>query len=302
MRLFLLLPLLPIFAPDFAPCNHAPPEPAEAFEIRSGERVRDWCERLESDGSAVTCAAVRRSAARLEPGREGWFGLLSGNGNRYEFLPPPIARLNRFEGLFVPGRYQRRADETVDDLILRLLAKTEARLRDSPRDDDPYNVPGLEFTGYRQMTLASIVEKEAASNRDYERVAAVFLNRLRNNEVLGSCPTVEYALGYHRPFLLYEDLKLDSPYNVYKRRGLPPTPIAFFSDEAFEAFDAVRRPIDSADYYFVYDWTNGELVFAEDYSDHRRNSELARERFINRFGKDRLYQKYEDLFYELPGS
>lgn len=260
-----------------------------AFEIRVGERVQDWCTRLESRpavGARVTCDAVQRSAAALQPAPD-----------RFDFVPAPMNRLNRFEGLFVPDRYQLSATESVDDLILRLLEVTARRLDRSERSDAEYNIPGLEFNVYRQMTLASIIEKEAASNRGYERVAAVFLNRLRDNEVLGSCPTVEYALGYHRPFLLFKDLELKSPYNVYKRRGLPPTPIAFFSEEAFAA---VRRPIDSADYFFVFDWTSGDLVFAEDYGAHKRNAAVARKKFIAKFGKETLYRKYDGLFYEMP--
>ncbi|MCR9142330.1 MAG: endolytic transglycosylase MltG [bacterium] len=272
----------------------------DSFEIRIGERVRDWCERLEArqaqnppaavDEQALNCATIRRAAATLQP-----------VGPRFDFVPAPDDRLNRFEGLFVPGRYSRLAGESVNDLVLRLLEATADRLerkRDGIASAD-YNIPGLEFNAYRQMILASIVEKEAASNRGYEGVAAVFLNRLRDNEVLGSCPTVEYALGYHRPFLLFKDLELKSPYNVYKRRGLPPTPIAFFSDEAFAA---VRNPIDSAAYFFVYDWTTGDLIFADDYGAHKRNAKGARERFIAKFGKETIYKKYDGLFYELPAG
>ncbi|MEQ9365924.1 MAG: endolytic transglycosylase MltG [Leptospirales bacterium] len=310
----------------------------ESFEIRVGERVRDWCARVESENASVdallgaagsdspaagpgqsplmkaqtqpgdgrtetasrsetpadriedslTCDAVRRVA-----------GTLRLPGERFAFLPAPVDRLNRFEGLFVPGRYTRESGESVDDLIRRLLEATGRRLRRGGISVADYNIPGLEFNAYRQMTLASIVEKEAASNRGYEGVAAVFLNRLRENEVLGSCPTVEYALGYHRPFLLFKDLELKSPYNAYKRRGLPPTPIAFFSDEAFAA---VREPIDSAAYFFVYDWTTGDLIFADDYGAHKRNARGARERFIAKFGKETLYKKYDGLFYEMPAQ
>lgn len=303
--------------------EHADPDAAgsRSFEIRVGERVRDWCERLGrdavSDGSAadpeasddsllaadpagiatsgaqgvsesLDCAAVRRSAGRLQFSEP-----------RFAFVPPPVERINRFEGLFVPGRYTRASDESVDALIRRLLEATARRLERGGIDVAEYNIPGLEFGPYRQLILASIVEKEAASNRGYEGVAAVFLNRLRDNEVLGSCPTVEYALGYHRPFLLFKDLELKSPYNVYKRRGLPPTPIAFFSDGAF---DAVRRPIDSAAYFFVFDWTTGDLIFADDYGAHKRNAAGARKRFIAQFGEETIYKRYDGLFYEMPAA
>ena len=197
----------------------------------------------------------------------------------------------------MPGQYELRSDESSAELVRRLLRRSAERLAQIRRSSTPYSIAGTGLSEYEQLTLASIVEKEAASNRGYERVAAVFLNRLRAREVLGSCPTVEYALGYHRPFLLFKDLEIQSPYNVYKRKGLPPTPIAFFSNGALQA---VRQPIDSEDFFFVYDWTTGELVFAVEYSDHKRNAQVARKNFIRRFGDDGLYQKYDGLFYELP--
>jgi UPF0755 protein len=112
---------------------------------------------------------------------------------------------------------------------------------------------------------------------------------------LCSCPALEYALGYHRPFLTIEDLKLDSPYNLYKYPGLPPTPICFFSDAALEA---VRTPPDTRWLFFVFDWTGNELKFAEDWADHRRNVEEARARYERKFGKKGLYEKYPGRYYE----
>lgn len=273
--------------------SSATPDTPGYFEIRVGERVRDWCDRLEQqfgDGSGLIvpdCRAVRTAAAGLE----------LPDTPRYAFVPGPAARLNRFEGLFVPGQYSLRAGESVADLIARLLEASADRLAAAPAASTIIESPKLRMTEYRQLTLASIVEKEAASNREYDRVAAVFLNRLKQNDVLGSCPTVEYALGYHRPFLLFKDLEIQSPYNVYKRRGLPPTPIAFFSDGALAA---VRQPADTKDFFFVFDWTTGDLHFAEGYGAHKRNAAAARKRFIAKFGDGSLYKRYDDLFYELP--
>jgi UPF0755 protein len=74
--------------------------------------------------------------------------------------------------------------------------------------------------------LASIVEAETAQNAEKPKVAGVYLNRLRRGEKLRADPTVLFALGnpkVHR--VLYKHLKVDSPYNTYKYRGLPPGPI-----------------------------------------------------------------------------
>lgn len=152
----------------------------------------------------------------------------------------------------------------------------------------------------QRVILASIVEKEAVSNQQYERVASAFLNRLSTGQVLGSCPTVEYGLGYHRPFLLFKDLELQSDYNVYRRPGLPPGPVAQFSDDAYRA---VLNPARTRDVFFVYDWTSGQLHFAVEYREHKNNAARARKNFIERYGKDMMYRRFDDLYYEdLPES
>jgi UPF0755 protein len=72
-----------------------------------------------------------------------------------------------------------------------------------------------------------------------DQVAIVFHRRLRSGIPFGSCPSVEYVLGSHRPFLTSDDVSIHSPYNLYKKPGLTPTPICFFSDSALQ--DALRR-------------------------------------------------------------
>jgi len=101
--------------------------------------------------------------------------------------------------------------------------------------------PVAQLTPYQQLILASIVEKEDIAGKNYDLVASVFLNRLTWGDCLASCPTVEYALGYHRAFLTRYDISIPSPYNVYLRKGLPPTPICFFSDRALQAVRNARQ-------------------------------------------------------------
>ncbi len=280
--------------------------------VREGERMRDFCARLE-ERKVTTCAALRELAARY-PLAE------------YPFVPPRDDRLNRFEGVFRPGaytvtipaaelrstrspgvacsvefhggepRFSGSCVEELEILNVRIARRIVDQLIRAVADRyTPASAPN-NLSLQEQMILASIVEKEAVANRDYDLVAAVFHNRLRRNMTLGSCPTVEYALGFHRPFLLFKDLEIASPYNVYKRAGLPPTPIAFFSDGAFRA---VREPSGDRELvFFVYDWTNGKLFFAADYRKHVKFAITARENFIREFGKENMYKKFPDKFYE----
>jgi UPF0755 protein len=84
----------------------------------------------------------------------------------------------------------------------------------------------LAMSRHDVMALASIVEKEARLPEERPVIAAVYVNRLRTGMLLQADPTVQYALGKHVARVLYKDLAIDSPYNTYRNKGLPPGPIA----------------------------------------------------------------------------
>ena len=267
------------------------PEPVAVVDVEVGERMASLLARLEETG--LTTAAALQALA---------------DGEEYPdwgFVPPTGFGISRFEGLFEPGRYSipkrdlltlQPGDPEGPEEAARLNARriVVAMLGESAdRYVDLAEVHGL--SAYEQIILASIVEKEAVSNTDYAKVASVLLNRLRGGSKLGSCPTVEYALNYHRPFLTYEDIAIDSPYNVYIRKGLPPTPICFFTEEAL---NAVRSPLETDLYYFVYDWTTEQLYFASSYSDHLDNAERSRANFAEKHGREALHEIRHDKFYE----
>ena len=102
---------------------------------------------------------------------------------------------------------------------------------------------------YEALTLASIVEKETGLASERPRIAGVFITRLRRNMRLQTDPTVIYGIGAAYDGNIRErDLRADTPYNTYTRAGLPPTPIALPSREAIEA---VTRPLETGDIFFV---------------------------------------------------
>ena len=119
------------------------------------------------------------------------------------------------------------------------------------------------------VTLASIVELETAQPEERPRISAVFLNRLKLGMPLQTDPTVIYALrkaGTWDGNIRKKDLGIDSPYNTYKRPGLPPGPIA---SPGREALQAVAAPAEGKDLYFV-SRNDGTHEFSETLALHER--------------------------------
>ncbi len=122
------------------------------------------------------------------------------------------------------------------------------------------------------VTLASIVQKETPRASEMPIVASVYLNRLRKNMRLQADPTVVYALtdglgDMQGAPLLRGHLKIESPYNTYRNKGLPPSPIANVGQAALRA---VLNPADTNYLFFVADGRGGHK-FSNSYEEHMRN-------------------------------
>ena len=122
------------------------------------------------------------------------------------------------------------------------------------------------------LTLASIVEKEARLSEERPVIAAVYLNRMRDGVLLQADPTVQYALGKHVTRVLYKDLEVESPYNTYKHKGLPPGPIASPGKPSIEA---ALYPANVPYQYFVA-FPDGHHEFRRDLKGHEQAKLAAR--------------------------
>ncbi len=256
------------------------------FVVHSGERVGDLADRWQRMG-----ISSRRVVAAVA-GRKDF--------THFPLVPPPRPEDSRFEGLFRPGSYtiwipEKSVDDTEENyryrttvlLISSLLAKS------APIYEQVLPQHGLSV--YQLLILASIVQKEAAAGTGYRLVASVFFNRMAQNMELGSCPTLEYALGYHRPFLTRSDLMTNSLYNTYLHKGLPSTPIAFFCREALAA---VQHPANSDYLFFVFDWTTDQLFFARSFRQHQQQAHMARWNYVRKYDLAALHRKRPGIFYQ----
>lgn len=114
------------------------------------------------------------------------------------------------------------------------------------------------------LTLASLVEKEARLPEERPVIAAVYLNRLRDGMLLQADPTVQYARGEHTARVLYKDLEIDSPYNTYRNKGLPPGPIA---SPGKPSIRAALYPANVPFKFFVA-YPDGHHEFRESFGQH----------------------------------
>ena len=143
----------------------------------------------------------------------------------------------------------------------------------------------LELTKVQVSTLASIVEEETRFNNEKPRVAGVYINRLNKGIPLQADPTVKFAVGdFALRRILTKHLEVDSPYNTYKFRGLPPGPIRCPS---ISSIDAVLNAEKQSFLYFCAKADfSGYHDFAKTLTEHNRNAEAYR-RALN---KERIYR------------
>jgi UPF0755 protein len=135
------------------------------------------------------------------------------------------------EGYLFPDTYQFVRGMKVEDILGRMIQRMRAKL--TPELVARAKARGL--SAHQLLTLASIVEREAAVSEEQRLIAAVFWNRLQIDMPLQADPTVQYAVGKERRTLTRADLQTDHPYNTYRHAGLPPGPIASPGMGAIEA-------------------------------------------------------------------
>ena len=170
---------------------------------------------------------------------------------------------DNLEGYLVPDTYDVPKGATGRDIVQMMLDNFDKRVLVPDAAQVKQFPGGLPAA----LTLASLVEREAEVDADRPLIAAVYLNRLRLGMRLQCDATVQYALPEHKTRLLYADLRVDSPYNTYQHKGLPPTPIA---NPGLPSIDAALHPAD-VDYLYYVAGPGGRHLFSRTLAGHERN-------------------------------
>lgn len=209
----------------------APHLRAGIYEILPGESTHQFLEKVVGGKVLVqafrviegtTINQVKANLARAP--------FLKYTGEDWKIITTTYPNL---EGLLLADTYYYNAGSE-GKALLRLAHQSLLRYLDSCWKTRSVGLPY--HSSYELLIVASILEKETALPKERRIISGIIINRLKKNMLLQMDPTVIYALGsqYHGK-LLHEDLTIRSPYNTYRNRGLPPTPIAIVSRDALNA-------------------------------------------------------------------
>ncbi|MCR8644077.1 endolytic transglycosylase MltG [Paenibacillus sp. N1-5-1-14] len=173
------------------------------------------------------------------------------------------------EGYLFPETYEFKKGSTEKDLIVRMTQELDNKLKELPAGwEDQLKKLGVTF--HEMMTIASLVEREVAVDKERGLVAGVIYNRINKKMPLQIDATIQYLFDKPKERLFLKDLKVESPYNTYLNAGLPPGPIGAPS------LDSIRAALypEASKYLFYVTKKDGskEHLFAETFEEHQRNN------------------------------
>lgn len=188
----------------------------------------------------------------------------------YDFLKG-IDRSKHLEGFLFPDTYEFFKNSSPEEIITKFLENFNSKFDENLRS----RAKELNLNVEQAITLASIVEREAADPDERSIISGVFHNRLKEGMMLQSCATVQYILKERKPILSYEDMAIESDYNTYIKEGLPPAPIA---NPGLASIKAALFPADTTYKFFVLKGENETThYFAETFEEHEANIRKSEE-------------------------
>ena len=188
-------------------------------------------------------------------------------GYGYAFLENP--EIETTEGFLFPKKYDFKEGADASQIVSRMLEQYFIETQNLDFGD-ARDATGL--SEYELLTVASLIEREAANPEERPKVASVIHNRLEKDMPLQIDATIQYARGEPKEKLSLEDLKIESPYNTYQNTGLPPGPIC---SPSLESIKAALEPAKTDYVYYVLKKNGEEHFFTENYDKFLEAKEAA---------------------------
>ena len=205
------------------------------FTIIEGNTVKNVIDKLVADGKGKR-ENFEKAFKEID------FSYPTPDGNFEGYLYP--------ETYFIPESYDEKS--IINIFLKEFLKKFPV---ESYPDKDEF---------YQKLIMASILEREAAVESEKPIMASVFYNRIAKNMTLSADSTVNFVFNYEKKRIYYKDLEVDSPYNTYKNKGLPPGPIC---NPTVSSVEAAYHPADT-EYLFFVTKGEGEHFFSKTYKEH----------------------------------
>jgi len=178
----------------------------------------------------------------------------------YPFLEK--SNSNSLEGFIFPDTYRVFKNASVKDIIIKTLDNFNKKLTPALKTEIKARGKSL----YDVLIMASILEKEVPNDDDRRLVAGILWKRLKAKMPLQVDSTLNYVTKGKNPSLTKEELKIDSPYNTYKYRGLPPTPICNPGESAIRAAIYPKN----SEYWYYLSTKDGKTIFSKTLEEHNR--------------------------------
>ncbi|PID27247.1 MAG: hypothetical protein CR982_06525 [Candidatus Cloacimonadota bacterium] len=166
-----------------------------------------------------------------------------------------------YEGFLYPDTYNFPVEYNEKNIIDHLVKRSLKLIKRFDRE-----IKNSNLSIYEIVTLASIIQGEVQYLPERFKVSAVYNNRLKKNMLLQADPTIQYL--FEKPKrLLFKDLEIDSKYNTYKYKGLPPTPI---NNPSIIMIEAALKPM-KVDFLYMVAKGDGTHYFNNNFEDHKRD-------------------------------
>ena len=178
----------------------------------------------------------------------------------YRFLKKHNIKASTIEGYLFPDTYLFFNGDTPTSVLDNVVSEYKKFWRDAFRD----RARELNMTEHEVVTLASIIEGEAIYDKERPTISGVYHNRLNRGMRLQADPTIQYIIEDGPRRLLNRDLRIDSPYNTYKNKGLPPGPI---NSPGAQSLKAALYPEEN-EYLFFVARGDGYHTFTTNEKDH----------------------------------
>ncbi|MFY9457658.1 MAG: endolytic transglycosylase MltG [Candidatus Spechtbacterales bacterium] len=229
-------------------------DPGIRITIPEGYTTKKIEDVLISGGLGVKKSELQEAVGITAPLAKEIFG--------FSFLGdlPPRATL---DGFLFPDTYFFEEDASLNDIVKRMLANFDSKVSDALRVKIKARGKNL----YEVVIMASLIEKEVRAYEDMRVVSGILWKRMAVGMPLQADATLAHLTGKKTGEITNDDKLIDSPYNTYKYRGLPPTPIA---NPGFNAIKAAADPEES-EYLYYLSTPQGETIFSKTLDEHNQN-------------------------------